>query len=521
MSASTATAQRSRDKLFALPEICKRISRSLDNKTIASCSRVSRAWNTSWLPIIWHTIDAGQQWHDLSFQESLGKHGDLIRILKCVRYDNISLLFNADHILCRNLVTLVLPMTTLANQADHARLLRQNPLLRNLSLCIWDASSRYTILIDAIGDLRFLNRLAFDENKTLQTSTLETILSRCNDSLRELSFKGTYFIKHPFGTGEGFASGLMATSDSGSLSKDEEIEIKETFGILSLYMDNIACMQDLVLNLGSRFPQLNSLSLRESVEVNFGEDFPDRLAKRCPRIKHLDISYTDMDDAGLANLIKAFPGLRTFHAAETRLGDKSLAALVEGCRYLTVLDINTTYNPGGYFVQRLLERCWELRKLDAWDVSVNVGQMMEEARRSRTSDTRTLASVDSSIVQSGYSSQQDPQGRWASGALFQEDMDSPQGYEPGSDGEVLDEDNNMIWIDYSFSSGLGLLARLKDLHTLCLHSTSHAIGVPEIVWMSRNWPNLRRIEGLHEDEDEEVVQWLRDNRPDIEIDGDI
>ncbi|KAG0367425.1 hypothetical protein BC939DRAFT_502756 [Gamsiella multidivaricata] len=574
MSIVSISGQDPRDKVFALPEICERISRSLDRKAITSCSRVSRAWNASWLPILWHTIDAGKQWHQPAFLDALGRHGDLIRILKCSRYDDISLLFSVDAAICRNLITLVLPKTTLANEADHVRLLQQNPHLHNLSLSIHDdPSSSYARLIEAVCELRFLRRLAFDENKTLQVSTLETILSKRNGSLQELSLKGTYFIKHPFGSAEEFASGLLAASDlagqtsAEALSKDIKIESKESFGIRSLCMDSVTCMQDLVLNLGSRFPLLNRLSLRESAEVYFSKDFPARLAKRCPKIKHLDISCSeDMDDATIASLIASFPSLQTFHAAETRFGNKSLMALVEYCGGLTVLDINTTYGIQGEIVQQLLERCWGLRKLEGWDVSVNVGKMMAEAYKSgrAASAGPVVAHTDSSILRTKHSNHQGLRGQWAclelESLVLRFDYDSSEmtedekrlyppslarrfvyeqlsklkklkylaigatllnNGEHGSDFEGegdKDETSDSIWIDFSLRSGLALLVPLTDLHTLCLSAIDHAVEVPEIVWMSKNWPNLRTIEGLYEDDDEQVVQWLRESRPDIEID---
>ncbi|KAF9363528.1 hypothetical protein BGX34_003885 [Mortierella sp. NVP85] len=580
MSTLTAADQETRDKVFALPEICERISRSLNGKTITSCLRVSQAWHNSWLPTIWHTIDAGSQWEHPSFLEALSKHGDLIRILKCMRYDNIGLLFNDGNVLCKNLVTLVLPKTTLVNQADHARLVRQNPLLRDLSVTLRDravpihedVSSKYADLVDAIGELRFLSRLVLDENETLEVDTLETILSKCKGSLQELSLSGAYFPRHPFGPGDTFASGLLATSDSGS-SADVEIETKETFGILSLYLDNVACSQNLLLNLVSRFPQLSRLSLRESTEISFSEDFPDRLARRCPKIKYLDISLKeDLDDDAIANLVVALPNLQHFFATETYLGNASLTALAENCRNLTVLDISTTYGIQGHVIQQLLEKCWSLRKLEAWGVDVNVGEMMVEAYKSQGG---------------GHSSQQDLQGRWAchgleslainfdyddsvleednqqqhspsqarrfiyeqlsklkklghvaiGGSLQEAETDDADDHDActeaeekvasgldadsdsGSEDQAFDACDNSIWIDFSLKSGLGLLSPLKDLHTLYLHP-GHAIGVPEIKWMSKNWPNLKRIQGLYEDGHEEVFQWLRENRSDIEIDSD-
>ncbi|KAF9358047.1 hypothetical protein BGX26_002568 [Mortierella sp. AD094] len=593
-------------KVFALPEICKRISYSIDNKTITSCLRVNRAWNASWLPILWHTIDAGQQWHNPAFLNALGEHGDLIRILKCTRYDNISPLFRTDNAICRNLVALVLPKTTLLNQPDHIRLLRQNPQIRDLSLGLHDDdSSLYTELINAIGELRSLRRLALDENKILDANTLETILSKCNGSLRDLSLKGTYFIKHPFGSGKEFASGFLAYSDTEPqpgaelITNDVEIDSKETFGIMSLCLENVTCTQDLILNLASRLPLLSHLSLKGSTEVYFSRDFPERLAKRCPKIKNIDISSTeDTDDDTIASLVRSFPRLQIFRASETRFGNESFSTLVERCSDLTELEINSACQIQGQVIQQLFEKCWALRRLDAWGVSANVAEMMVEAYGSGkavgASDAKSLVTAGGSIIQTG-SLFKNIQRQWecrgierlvisfdfdsstlseehqqlypvsrarrfiyeqlskltrlkylAIGATVLHTTDLESDFEnegneedentlgvpenalqvssskqtycedPTLDGQPPFDISNALWIDFSLRSGLSLLSPLKDLRTLCLTAMDHAVGLPEVIWISKNWPNLKSIEGLYED-DKDVVYWLQENRPDIEI----
>ncbi|KAF9342101.1 hypothetical protein BGX26_008364, partial [Mortierella sp. AD094] len=159
-SAAGSTAESSAcSRVFAIPKIFERISHSLDFKTITAAARVCRAWHTLWLPIIWHTINNGRQWHREDFLQALVRHGNLIRVLQCSRYEDISLLISDpnlndnDHY-CRNLVTLVMPKTTVVNQSDHVKLIRQNPGLRDLSLAFHDdPSSDYSELINAVSDL--------------------------------------------------------------------------------------------------------------------------------------------------------------------------------------------------------------------------------------------------------------------------------------------------------------------------------------------------------------------------------
>ncbi|KAF9896591.1 hypothetical protein BX616_007159, partial [Lobosporangium transversale] len=411
-STGSTTNSSACNRVFAIPNIVECISHSLNFKTITAAARVCRAWHTVWLPIIWHTINNGRQWHREDFLEALGRHGHLIRVLQCSRYDDISLLVSDPSLSyhCKNLITLVMPKTTHANQLNQAKIIRQNPGLQDLSLAFHDdPSNDYSDLTHAVSELGMLRRLAFDKNQTLQVETLETILQGCA-SLEELSFKGVYFfLKHPFGSGDAFASKWLAISHTeeqtapASLSHDVAVQEKKAFsGIKSLHMDDVACSQNLILNLTSRFPNLERLSLQMTSELYFSEDFPSRLAQRSPHIKWLDISKTeDMEDSTMAALMRSLPELQTLIAGQTRFSDMSLNALVECCPNLEELDIRETYGLESESVQRLLKKCQALKSLNAWDTSVNVPKMIMEAYRSQPMTEEGHPALPSTSTSSG------------------------------------------------------------------------------------------------------------------------
>ncbi|KAG0037483.1 hypothetical protein BGZ82_002438 [Podila clonocystis] len=69
-------------------------------------------------------------------------------------------------------------------------------------------------------------------------------------------------------------------------------------------------------------------------------------------------------------------------------------------------------------------------------------------------------------------------------------------------------------LEFTLASGLGEMAGLKNLVTLDLTRMSHRIRVPELKWMSKNWPRLETIIGLFpqgDTRDPEVEAWLKDN----------
>ncbi|KAG0356191.1 hypothetical protein BG005_004884 [Podila minutissima] len=581
------------ERVLEIPEIIERISAHQDRRTFASATRVSKSWYRAYLPILWHTIDNGQHWNDPGFLKAIVQHGDLIRVLVCARYDEIDILIpppkGADALeqsvsLCRFLTTVVMPKTASRNQKQQAQFIRQNPGLRDLSLTFNDQlSSTFTELVDAIGDLKHLRRLSFDGNRSLEAATLETILQRCssvspdgNGSLQELSLSRTSFLRHPFGRGEDFASGVVATTGEDAHwtdtqnSHDTTIPTKEPFAITTLRMDKVGCVQDLLLNLCSRFPSLSKLSLSEADELYYSDGFPKRLAHRCPNIKWLDVSRTeDMDDETMAELISSFPGLQTFIAEETRFGTESLNALVEHCRDLAVLDITNAYEMDSAAMQRLLNSSWSLRSLNAWGVAYNVIEMMQEAHREqkRQGESNTLTDgqpwvctglerltlnviyspPDDSRVRNVYPPSRarrflyDQLGRLtklrylALETSLEDygDTSDCDDYEDGHDYygqkkeakdhavEDEDVDSNEAWVDYSFKSGLRRLGSLKELQQLSLHGVSHNITLAEIRWMAETWPHLRKIEYLTSamtDQDAQtILEYAAENYPWIQF----
>ncbi|KAK3837828.1 MAG: hypothetical protein JOS17DRAFT_731940 [Linnemannia elongata] len=51
-------------------------------------------------------------------------------------------------------------------------------------------------------------------------------------------------------------------------------------------------------------------------------------------------------------------------------------------------------------------------------------------------------------------------------------------------------------LEMTLESGLGLLAGLRDLKRLTVVNMDHRIGVAELQWMEKSWPNIKRVTGL-------------------------
>ncbi|KAG0242950.1 hypothetical protein BGW41_003115 [Actinomortierella wolfii] len=405
--------------IWSIQEIVDLISKYLDKKSIVQCVQVSRAWHAAWLPSLWAQIEA-DHWRSKSFRASLPAHGDLIRVLKCMRYDELELLGpNATR-----LSWLEMPKTTLLNMHDHVRILQQNrDTLHTLSLIfndVDDVSQQFLPLLKTIRQLHSLKTLKFDNSHSLDEAALEYVLGgqhpevqkqqrqegdnktdsdNCDNNdhhlrpcpIQELSLSGISFFRHPFNHGESFANKeYIASRRRQHQSPDDDDEDEDTNrevvretrlpfnNITSLILEDVNCDPELVLNLTSRFPALQRLSLKDASE--FYPDpttFPEVLARHCPHLRWLDISNQEtMTDDFIASLIRRFPRLTTLKANDTLFSEESMKALVDNCQDLVRLEISSCYNITSTTIQRFLCQCSTLRHLDAWESSLNAVDMV-------------------------------------------------------------------------------------------------------------------------------------------------
>ncbi|KAF9971920.1 hypothetical protein BGZ73_005030 [Actinomortierella ambigua] len=386
-------------------EIVDLISRFLDRTSVVQCTQVSKSWHTAWLPSLWSRIEA-DHWRHEAFLASLPAHGDLIRILKCSRYDELELLGpNATH-----LSLLEMPKTMLVNMDDHVRILQQNrDSLQSLSVLfsdIDDVSTQFWPMLSAIRRLRNLKTLKFDGSLSLDEAALEYVLggerppllgteqqNQFGDEeekrvspIQELSLSGISFFRHPFNHGENFANKEYIASQHQQLheeceEKDGHEEVRETrrpfLNITSLLLDDVNCDPELILNLTSRFPVLQRLSLTGASEFQPDAAFPVVLARHCPNLRWLDISNQEtLSDDFIASMIRLFPNLTTLKASDTLFSEESMLALVGHCQNLVSLDISGCYNISSTTFQRFLCQCSKLRHLEAWDNTLNVVELV-------------------------------------------------------------------------------------------------------------------------------------------------
>ncbi|KAG0232835.1 hypothetical protein BGW42_007844 [Actinomortierella wolfii] len=598
--------------IWSIQEIVDLISKYLDKKSIVQCVQVSRAWHAAWLPSLWAQIEA-DHWRSKSFRASLPAHGDLIRVLKCMRYDELELLGpNATR-----LSWLEMPKTTLLNMHDHVRILQQNrDTLHTLNLIfndVDDVSQQFLPLLKTIRQLHSLKTLKFDNSHSLDEAALEYVLGgqhpdvqkqqrqegdnktdsdNCGNNdhhlrsspIQELSLSGISFFRHPFNHGENFANKEYIASrrrqhqspdddDDEDTNRDVVRETRLPFNnITSLILEDVNCDPELVLNLTSRFPALQRLSLKDASE--FYPDpttFPEVLARHCPHLRWLDISNQEtmtgrQDQSQRANratpaevsqkgapMEDGWPKAASLKAAEAaQVGKGGWWACSRSLESLTIDIVYTPWSnrqvrqflhdlmkagPGNQLSSKSLPLSSSFHTTEAdgddnWMSTTNlskIGLLLTDKKHARNVAYQQLGRLINIRVLCVGSYEPDP-----------EDVEAgDEGYEEVEGASTSLSALNLLqdpqpWIDFSLASGLDHLRELKKLREISFirigRPPEHHVEQAELEWMLKHWPNLRIFEGLdqrNEDEEEgideeepvnELVAWLSQKRPDIIVD---
>ncbi|KAF9435320.1 hypothetical protein BGZ76_006518 [Entomortierella beljakovae] len=103
-----------------------------------------------------------------------------------------------------------------------------------------------------------------------------------------------------------------------------------------------------------------------------------------------------------------------------------------------------------------------------------------------------------------------------------QDLDDEENYyatEVIGQWKFIDPDEQFECLEFSLRSGLDELRGLKELRVLNVDRMNTRIGLSEVQWMVQQWPKLEKIIGLviQGETRPKCVQWLYDNRPNIEL----
>ncbi|KAI1302804.1 hypothetical protein EDD11_005562 [Mortierella claussenii] len=243
------------------------------------------------------------------------------------------------------------------------------------------------------------------------------------------------------------------------------------------------------------------------------------LEMNCPRMTHLDISWSTLEDQEIAELIQDIPQLVSFKARRTKTGGKTVAALAGELsrvrQQLIVLDVVDAMELESSSIQALLCSCPALRQFKA--TSLNVLDMMIESAL-----VHTLSTLSPKVFRSAsgeVSSRQVSKSRTSGWVCLQlqELHLSITGFSPGSIEEQilvyrqlsmlrnlqilnLGGSSDSTWLrvatlELSMNHGFDLFAALTELRVFNFSYMVHELGLREVDFMMQHWKKIRRVIG--------------------------
>ena len=269
------------------------------------------------------------------------------------------------------------------------------------------------------------------------------------------------------------------------------------------------------LQLVSQCQYLTHLRLefkRDSEHLDPEELALIELDVNCPRITHLDLSWSTLQDQEIATLLRYIPRLISFRAQRTNVGEKTIQLLTgihskvkDQLWELDLVDARIMQSP---WIQQLLCSCSGLRRFRATEM--NAREIVNAAV------TRALADPVPGSTESSSSSLSSS-GSWVCLQL-QELQLSISGIPPRSSfqdhilvydqlskltqlqilslgGNCMSTWFRMQTLRLSLQNGFDQLSTLKELRMFNFSYMDHDLGMAEVEFMMEHWKKLRKVIG--------------------------
>lgn len=412
----------------------------------------------------------------------------------------------------------------------------------------------------------------------LKASSIQYLLDHCPPNLEELLLTISFGSRAEVdsgtldGAGEaGDANSIEGVGDQGSIQDSMAMAVDgDSYGELTartMSLRKLAIRGDLSgpgnliwLPLLRKCSQLSTIWVDIFTDTAM-EQLASTLGSSCPQINELALqcmTARPQEDVKVANVIRASAAWKSlsfsfFHG----LGPLSTKALLKHSSTLESLALEECDGFGSEDIQAVLSSCPNLRVframtsnglqftstvyLDAREMidSPWVCHKLEELKLEITGFARPDQKMDQySQPLTGPLHDGTIQGFDLQRIVYKQlgemtrlkvlwlghdkqDLDDEENYFPLPDGrfQFIDPEVQHACLEFSLRSGLGQLQGLKDLCVLNLDRMKTKVGLGEVQWMVAQWPKLERIIGLvvQGEPVPKCVQWLYDNRPDIEL----
>lgn len=436
---------------------------------------------------IWSKIDA-DDWVCEGLLQGLLRNSALIRRLSCSPKSQLELLSHQQD--CRSITHLDIEKVRFLNTAVLDRILTLNAHgLQSFRMKL-DRSMHFQTLVGHLSRMKELRELYLQHWEGVTQDSIVAILEIC-PQIETLSLGHNSL--YPFTLDNLVGQPVVENKDTIESNNDNicSPERLVPFKIRSLILDEaIIFHEELILNLCSRCPDLESLCMQGCFGIRLSEGFIAQLAQICPRLTRVNFTNQSTTEDFYGMLFKTFPGLRQVKVTGSILQDEDIQLLVEHSgATLENLDIGYCTCLESKSILRILMGCPRLTALDARGVDFNPRDMMDPADEW----------VCHEAVQTLYLEILLPKRlHYAAGEV---QRIRTKVYEQLSRCTRLvnlqlgagARDRGVNILEMSLLTGLEQLGTLKQMERLDVKRLKHNVGVSEVNWMLKMWPRLKAL----------------------------
>ncbi|KAG0367739.1 hypothetical protein BC939DRAFT_447980 [Gamsiella multidivaricata] len=416
---------------------------------------------------IWARIDA-EDWVLEGVYQGLAKNASLIRRLSCRAKSKLDVLSVPE---CRFLTHLDIEQMRFLSSAVLERVLEHNcESLQSLRIRL--DRSIFQMVTEKVGRMRELRELYLQHWEGIHQDALERLLEAC-PQIETLSLGHNSL--YPFR--------LENMKESSGAPPKTRLKIQ------SLTLDGAVIFhEDLVLNLASRCPDLESLCMQGCFGIRLSSTFITSLAERCPKLQRLNLTNQSTTDDFYKTLFYVLPHLKELRATSSVLTDDDVQVLIEYCGpTLQILDIGLCTSLGSRSVLLILLKCPSLVHLDARGVDFNPRDM-EPADEWACTMLKSLY-LEILLPKRNHYPVGEPER--IRGKLYQQlsRLTQLQSLQLGAGSK----DRGVNILEMSLLTGLSSLATLTRLERLEIKKLNHAVRSAEVAWMVKVWPRLQKL----------------------------
>ncbi|KAF8940663.1 hypothetical protein BGZ58_005399 [Dissophora ornata] len=428
---------------------------------------------------IWARVGA-EDWVFEGVYQGLTRNAALIRRLSCSGRAKPDVLSVPE---CRSITHLDIEQMRFLSSSILERILEHNcEVMQSLKIRL--DRTIFPMVTEKVGRMTELKELYLQHWEGVQQESIASILDTCPQiEVLSLGHNSLY----PF-----TLDNMKQQEDKSSIvttvalnSKDRKLPLT----IRSLILDGAVIFhEELVLNLVSRCPDLESLSMQGCFGIRLSTSFISSLSKLCPRLQRLDLTNQSTTDDFFSALFYVLPNLRELKLQGSILNDDDVQVMIQYCGpTLEILDIGLCTSLGSRSILSILVNCPHLVRLDARGVDFNPRDMDPADEWACT----LLKSLYLEILlpkRSHYAVGEPEQIR---NKLYQQlaRLNRLESLQLGAGSK----DRGVNILEMSLLTGLSSLATLTHLQRLDIKRLNHAVRGAEVAWMLKSWPKLQAL----------------------------